>query len=57
MPEKYFKIEESKLRDVLKILGEAPHKYVEIPILILQNTELVEEEVKRGSKKAELIEG
>ena len=54
MDENYFKISQTMLSDILNILNEAPHKFVHLPITILQNLELIQES---KNNEEELLEG
>lgn len=58
MDEKLFIIEESKLFQLIELLDEAPHKWVEYPILILKNLDQLKIDSKEEvEQEKELLEG
>ena len=52
--EHYFKISQTRLAEILGLLGELPHKMVEVPIVLLQNLEVIDE--SNTCEKTETIE-
>jgi hypothetical protein len=58
MDEKLFVIEESKLTQLIDLLNDAPHRWVEYPILILKNLDQlkIEESIEPDGEK-QLLEG